>query len=384
MSDAKFTLQSETIDWLRFPLVIFVIFIHSFGLPENVNLREIDFSVFSGMDVYNIIRVVVRKIAGICNSCFFLFSGYLFFFKVSIWNKEIYFEKIKTRIKTLLIPYMLWNTIQVMITPVIIIGGRIVKKDGDWNRLPVFFNTLIEKGIWNIFLHYNTWGTGTNILGWPRPSMGPFSVPMWFLQTLIVLTVLTPIIYLICKYLKLYGVILLGLLYYTGIWFSIPGFGIASIFFFTLGAYFSISNKNLIIEFRRYKLFWYIITALTLLPSVYFDYDGITTYNYFSPIFILAMIISTINMVSSLLEKKKIKNNKLFSQATFFIYAIHTVLILSFVGLAFDFVFKNKNPVILTIRYFTVPIAAAFLCLLIYYIMKKTMPKILNLLSGNR
>jgi heme/copper-type cytochrome/quinol oxidase subunit 4 len=243
---------------------------------------------------------------------------------------------------------------------------------------------LLEKGIGNIFWHYNTWGTGTNILGWPAPSMGPFSVPMWFLQTLIVLTILTPVIYLICKYLKKYGMILLGLLYYTGIWFSIPGFSISAVFFFSLGAYFGIHKKHLTVELKKYKLFWYLIAFLTLLPSVYYDYDGLTTYNYFSPIFILAMVISAINITSFLIEERKMAPNHTLSKATFFIYAIHTVLVLSIIGLIFDIIFKSRDPIILIIRYFTVPIATAYVCVLIYCIMKIIMPKMLNLLSGNR
>jgi hypothetical protein len=374
-------LQYDTIDWLRFPLVIFVIFIHSFGLPETVNLKEINYSAFSSMDMYNIIRIIVREISSICNSGFFLFSGFLFFVNVEVWNKTIYFKKIKARIHTLLIPYLLWNSINVLIRPIIIIGGRLIKKDGGWERMPIFFNELLEKGIWNIFWHYNTWGNKTNILGWPRPSMGPFSVPMWFLQTLIVLTILTPIIYLICKYFKKYGIILLGLLYYTGIWFSIPGFSIAPLFFFTFGAYLGIYKRNLVSELREYKVFWYIVVIITLLPSVYYDYDGQTTYNYFSPVFILAMVISAINIVSLLIEKGKLKTNHILTQATFFVYGIHTVLVLSIVGLIFDVIFKPKTPIILTIRYFAVPIITAYLCVLIYCIMKKIMPKILGLLT---
>ena len=84
-------LAYETIDYLRFPLVIFVIFIHSFGLPETVNLQEIDFSHFSGIDIYNVIRIIVREIALICNSGFFLFSGYLFFINIDVWNLLIPF-----------------------------------------------------------------------------------------------------------------------------------------------------------------------------------------------------------------------------------------------------------------------------------------------------
>jgi hypothetical protein len=353
-------------------------------LPETVNVREISLSVLSGMDIYNIIRIIVRKIASICNDGFFLFSGFLFFLNIDVWNRAIYFKKLKTRINTLLVPYLLWNIINVIIRPVIIIGGRLIKKDGDWDRISIFFNELLEKGIWNIFWHYNTWGTNTNILGWARPSMGPFSVPMWFLQTLIVLTILTPIIFLICKYLKKQGLVLLGVLYYTGIWFSIPGFGINPIFFFTLGAYFGIYKKNLVFELRKYKLFWYIVSGLTLLPSVYYDYDGHTTYNYFTPVFLLSAVISVVNIVSFFIKKGKINPNRPLTKAVFFVYGVHTVLVLNIVGLIFDVIFKLKHPIILTIRYFTVPIATAYICVLIYCILKKTMPKMLGLFSGNR
>jgi hypothetical protein len=281
-------------------------------------------------------------------------------------NKNIYIKKLKTRIKTLLIPYILWNLINVLIRLAIILVGCILKKDNEWKRFYNLLNELLDKGIWNIFWHYNTWGTGTNILGWPRPSMGPFSVPMWFLQTLIIVTILTPMIYLICKYLKKYGIILLGLLYYTGIWFSIPGFGISPIFFFTLGAYFGIYKINLIVELQRYKLFWYIVSLITFIPSVYYNYDGITTYNYFSPVFILAMVISAINITSYFIKKGKIKVNKILSQATFFVYAIHTVLILSIIGLVFDFIFKSKEPILLILRYFIVPIMTSYVCVLVY------------------
>jgi hypothetical protein len=374
----------RTIDWLRFPLVIFVIFIHSFGLPATVNLAEINYSAISGLDIYNIIRVLVREIASICNSGFFLFSGYLFFSNINIFNKDIYAKKLKTRIKTLLIPYILWNLINVLLRLFVILGGRIIKKDGHWDHFIFFFKELLDKRIWNIFWHYNTWGNGTNILGWPRPSMGPFSVPMWFLQTLIVLTIVSPIIYLICKYLKKYGIILLGILYYSGIWFSIPGFSIIGFFFYTFGAYYGIYKKNLIIEMRRYSILWYIAVIVLLIPSTYYDYNGTSTYNYFKPVFLLAAVISSINIASHLIEKKKVNVNKTLSRATFFVYAIHTVLVLTIVGIVFDKIFRSNSPMVLLLRYFAVPIITAYSCVAIYCIMKKTMPKILNLLSGNR
>jgi peptidoglycan/LPS O-acetylase OafA/YrhL len=376
-------LQSKTIDWLRFPLVICVVFIHSFGRPETADMQQINYSGLTGMDIYNIIRVCGSHVAThICNSCFFMFSGFLFFYNLEKWNKNIYLKKIRRKIRTLLIPYIVWNLINVLIRPIIIIGGRIVKKDGDWGRFSLFFNEIMDKGIWNIFWHFNTWGNRTNILGLATPNFGPYSVPMWFLQSLIVLSISTPILYVICKKLRHYGIILLGILYYTGIWFSIPGFGIGPLFFFSIGAYYSIHKKNMVIELRRYTTVCYIIAIITLILCVY--YDGIKMQDYFYPIYVLTGVVSAVNTASYLIERHKLEPNELLVKSTFFIYAMHTVLVLGIAGRIFDNIIRSKEPVILIIRYFSVPVTAIAICVLMYYVMEKTMPRILKILSGNR
>ncbi|MDR3284097.1 MAG: acyltransferase [Treponema sp.] len=154
-------LQSKTIAWLRLPLVICVVFIHSFGPPETAHMREINYLSISGMDMYNIIRVWGSHVVTyICNSCFFMFSGYLFFFKITKWNKETYFKKLRSRITALVVPYLLWNIIPILAVVFISITGRIIKQDGDWGRILAFFNTIRERGVWNIFWNYNQWGGG--------------------------------------------------------------------------------------------------------------------------------------------------------------------------------------------------------------------------------
>jgi peptidoglycan/LPS O-acetylase OafA/YrhL len=311
-----------------------------------------------------------------------MFSGYLFFYNIKEWNKTVYAKKLKSRIKTLLIPYVLWNTISVLATPLVTIAGRLIKQDGDWDRLTIFINEIMEKGIWNIFWHYNTWGERTNVLGWPRPNYGPYSVPMWFLETLIVLSIFTPLVYLFCKKLKYYGIILVGILYYTGIWFLAPGIGIGPIFFFSIGAYYSIHKHNMIIELRRYKIISYIAAVITMILCVY--YDGTKTQDYIYPIYVLAGVISVVNISSYLIEKGKIKAKKLLVKSTFFVYGMHTVLVLSIVGIAFDNIIKKKSPIILVIRYFSVPLITVGICVIIYCVLGKIMPRMQKLLSGNR
>jgi hypothetical protein len=117
---------------------------------------------------------------------------------------------------------------------------------------------------------------------------------------------------------------------------------------------------------------------------MYYDYNGVSTYNYFTPIFIIATVISSINIASYLIEGKIVKINKTLSRVTFFVYAVHTILVLTIVRIVFDKIFRSNSPIILFVRYFSVPIITAYLCVAIYCIMKKIMPKFLNLLSGNR
>jgi hypothetical protein len=51
-------LLSATIDLLRFPLAIMVIFIHM--NPEVSNLFDVDFSLISGHGIYNVTVLVMR------------------------------------------------------------------------------------------------------------------------------------------------------------------------------------------------------------------------------------------------------------------------------------------------------------------------------------
>ena len=53
-------LQSATIDLLRFPLAIMVIFIHM--NPEVINLFDADFSLCSGHGIYNVTGVLLSHV----------------------------------------------------------------------------------------------------------------------------------------------------------------------------------------------------------------------------------------------------------------------------------------------------------------------------------
>jgi len=366
-------IQSRTIDWLRFPLIIGVVFIH---MNPVVDVQNINYFALTAVDCYKLIVTFGSHVVShIGVPCFFLFSGFLFFYKTKTWNHNVYLKKIKRRIKTLVVPYLLWNLIAVFVLMI----QRLVKMDGSINT---FISELIDYNF-KIFWNYNEWGIErTNILGWKIPSSAPYNIPLWFLRDLIVTAFLSPLIYYFVKWTKFYGILLLATLYYTRIWPIIPGFSITTFFFFSLGAYFSIFSKNMVISLRTGKFCWYFLATVSMLLTTY--YDGSYVKEYFYPIYVLTGVISAINIASYLIEYKGVKPNNILSKATFFIFATHMILLLAMVKRGLDKLIKFDTPSILLIKYLTAPLLTISICLCLYLLMTKFTPKMLNLLTGSR
>ena len=99
-------LQSQTIEWLRFPMTVGVVFIHSSGHSLGTG---------RGVWVYEYIRRVMSfTVPEICVPTFLFLSGYLFFYGMNEWSKSNYFIKVRKRIRSLIIPYVLWNFIAML------------------------------------------------------------------------------------------------------------------------------------------------------------------------------------------------------------------------------------------------------------------------------
>ena len=80
-------LQSQVIDWLKFPLSIAVVFIHAFNWPSTYVPFSANLSSFNGMDFYNLVRSAIsHSIAHVAVPIFFLIAGFLFFLKISAFN----------------------------------------------------------------------------------------------------------------------------------------------------------------------------------------------------------------------------------------------------------------------------------------------------------
>lgn len=373
MAEVNYTeLQSKTIDFLRFPLMLMVVFIHTPHL--EINMQGIDSSNFTSMNFYSIIVTLGHyTLTNIAVPCFFMISGFLFFYKVTDFSKNFYFNKLKNRVFTLLIPYLLWNALMILIFLVL------HTKNGE---LSVFVENILDKGLLSVFWNYSSWKS----LATNQTLYGPALLSLWFLRDLILSVILSPIIFYIVKYTRFFGIIALGLLYYFKVGFVIFDYNlnqlITAVFFFALGSYFSLNAKNIVLSFRKLQKLWMVLAIISLICSVY--YYQTQSFRYILPFYTISGIITIVNITSFLLERNRLKEIDILSRASFFIYLSHPIFILSFSNAFLNKILPFENYVVLTIKYLVTPILCVTICIIIYWVLNRYLQKITKVIVGGR
>lgn len=353
-------LLSDTIRFLRFPLIVGVVLIHS-QIPgewmERVTENPwVDFPVYSTVS-YLFASIIARTAVPL----FFFISGFLFFHKTS-FNFSIYIQKLCKRCRTLLIPYLLWNLIAVAITAALHYFLTDYVTAGPESNYSV--RDYIQS-FWNFKqFHHNT----------------PINDPLWFVRDLMVVIVASPLIYLLIKYSKIYGIMGLGALWFLDWWIGTPGFSLTALFFFSTGAYFSIQRSNFVevfAPFRRSALGLYVLSAI-----LQFCFRECDVSSYISKANILAGIVLATSVSSWLLSKERWMVNPFLSEVSFFIYVYHGLFVYRLTSRAFMVLPHTDFSVLLI--YLICPVVIFGIGMPLYAVLKKLLPKTTAVLMGGR
>lgn len=355
-------LQSQVISCLRFPLIVAVVLIHS--KPGDL--------VFNGtpafdqeFPIYESVRYFLSDIVcRIAVPAFFFISGFLFFFKTDNFTFSVYWSKIKKRCRTLLIPYLFWNLVIIALfwlsqtfLPELTSGKSLLVKEYsvlDWLR-----------AFWN----------GNDGM--------PADYPLWFIRDLMVVVFCSPIIYLGVKYLRLFFIIPLGLLWLSGCWISVPGFSVDAFFFFSLGAYYGITKKQFIVDSD--KLFPLSLAIYIILAVVMFVFkdSSLRFVSYMYKIGIVVGLSVAISTVSYGIRTHSWKGRPFLANSSFFIYAYHA-LPLAFVSKLLIKIVDVQSDILLALIYFVCPAIVILLGLFIYKILNSFFPKFTTVITGGR
>ena len=303
-------IQSQTIDFVRFPLIVGVVLIHSSIVSMNFGTLEVNTSSFP---ISYYLSVFFSDIlASIAVPAFFFISGFLFFYNVDTFSWNVYKEKLWKRFVSLFVPYLLWNILIIVLYfvaqmqfPELISGNKKTFDEYCW------YDWLLI--LWD-----------TNLVDDTAFKSVPFNYPLWFLRDLMVIVCLSPLVYYIVKKLRMLLVLML-IGYWLSSWdFSITGLDKSCVTFFCLGAYFSIHKKDFLITFCTIGKF----CAVAYLSVVVFELFMLQEldswlFHMLHKMGILFGMITLFAVSSYCLSKGFCRVSGQLVKSSFFVYAYH-------------------------------------------------------------
>lgn len=346
-------------DNLRFPLIILVIFVHGNFFDDNV-LLDLN-SVY-----YTISQLISVIIASVAVPTFFIISGCLFFRDYPNFNKSLYISKLKKRLWTLFVPYILWNLII-------------------WGCFSVF-KTLLPSF---------TSGGIPSLVGFSFHDVyqvffaGPIDYPLWYVRDLIIMTILAPLIYYIILKPRIGYIFLLALLLSWMAGYQVLLFGnnvIKPLLFFSLGAFINKINYCAgggkmvedILNIFQFKTFCYLFICAYLFICVLVTYINVPDYKI--KVITLMGILSIFLFVYLFQKPFTFISKKIDGGCIFFIFAVHGQMIV----VTKRVISKLIEPTsIYTVpAYFLNIITITITCIVLYKIAKKIAPHLMSILVG--
>lgn len=359
-------LQLRVFDWIRFPLIVCVVFLH--GTPGYIVGPDFDEESvlslqpnFEAVFVYTkiLFQEVMTKFAV---PSFFFISGYLFFYSVEEFTFGTYVYKIRRRIKSLLIPYLIWNTIAISYPLSLYFFRGIALPDniGDW---------LLY--YWDADDLYNL----------------PLNYPLWFVRDLMVASVLSPLVYVLIKRGGGVFMLVLATLYLTKHLPSYTGLSKYVIFFFSFGAYLSIKRLNVISVFGKIEYVNYFVT-LALLSSMMITYGRFPEiFSYLLPLYCISSLITVFNIAAHVFRNTRERVASVMDylkERVFFIYATHTLVFIIMLDVVVKHTTYDAPIIFLFVLYLMMPFVKICGCIIAYNLMKFSMPKVLRVLNGGK
>ncbi|WP_333888760.1 acyltransferase family protein [Sphingobacterium siyangense] len=362
-------LLSKTIDFLRFPLIVGVVFVHT----DFSNIVMAGVKQFSFVDLPFFARVFFmffKVIFGVRVPLFFFIAVFLFFYRTEGFSLKIYCKKLKNRVHSLLIPYIFWNlaVLFFLFLAQTFLSGSLVSGE---NKLMI--NYSLSDWLWSF------WDT-SQINHHAEKSL-PVNSPFWFIRDLIVVVLLSPLVYFLIKKIGIMAVVLLGLLWCYSPYFYFPGMSTVSFFFFAAGAYFSVYKMDFVVLMRR--LLPCAVGFFALLIAAEFYFLGKSWWNYLYCANVIVGLVLVVAITAHFIQKGSWRPNSFLAKGSFFIFAYHRLPLVFVIKFLFNLI-HPQSEVALICLYFACPTIVIVLGLLGYRLLKNMFPRFTAVICGGR
>ena len=352
--------SSERLNLLRFPLIVGVVYLHASAAEVGLSTGAV--GVANSGYLSDFFRNLISDgVARTAVPLFFLMSGYFFFLGFS-WSVENYKKKIKSRIKTLLVPFLFWNIFTLFLYA---LAQYLPATQGFFSGKNDPISTFRAYDYVNAIFGIDKF---------------PISYQFWFIRDLIVLVLLTPVIYLIIKGTPKIFFAGIFTLWFFNLWpVYIPS--VEAFAFFYAGSYFACSNTNLF-ELDRFGV------AILSSYSVILLMDTLTKgYHFNSYIHNAGVVLgvsSALCLSKTIVGLNNVKKALLWAGSlSFFVFAFHEPFLTLIRKILYKVVVPSSDLTVLSL-YFSIPVLVIFSSILLHASMKYLAPRVLILISGGR
>ena len=350
MGNYYFRRLSLSIETLRFPLILSIICLHCYTSTSTV---------VSGHDTFfRIIYPLSLWIGETGVPAYFFISGLLLYY-----SQKSYSQKLKSRVKTLLIPYLFFNGL-------ILCGYLCMVSLGK----PIFIldKDLAEYSVVDYLRAF--WDRGS----WSHGNGSPLLCPLWYIRNLMILVLLSPAFYYIIRYTKLIFPLVIGFLWINS---YDSAYSFQSLTMFSLGAYFPICDKNPMEIFEKKRFIF--ISVFILFATMDFLHLFVTI-PFALPIHRLSLIANVFFVLCFLGDYLHCHQlySSFLSKSSFFIFCIHYPLTICLRPI---FMIINESPdIVLVFTYIFSVIIITLLCIVVYKVLIGIIPLFMGIITGSR
>lgn len=358
---------SRKIKFISVFAMIGVIFIHSYNFKDlNLSITTRISEGFNGATMFE--YFFSNELLRFAVPMFFALSGFLFFFKYENTVKG-YVKKLKSRVKSLLIPYLIWTVLSGLLVTIL-------------SKFPFFADLGIvsEKAFdWTQFYMY---------------LIQPAAFQLWFLQNLIIFVIISPLIYILVKKTKGFILIPLAVLWLGDTWINnlLPFTSCFSgLFAYSLGAAFAIHEKSREftmssnrIQTMMYVIIWVLLSLLNTYIAAFaddsfiFDIIMVALYKINQAVGVIAMWYMFDHIAKRIIDKKGFI---IAATHLFFVYALHEPMLHIF----FQMALKQSSSIASHLAlYICLPLSVGAVCIIISMAMRKNLRKIHGIMTGGR
>lgn len=372
----------HTLDGAKFLLALLVVFIHTSG-RESMHIGE-----EGQCDVYQTVVDIVEHICTIAVPGFFMLSGYLLLYGVERYDSCVYIAKMRKRIDTLLIPYLVWNTLKLL--------TLLIQSVVSQRSLGAMADVMDSMGWWRAY-----WDGNSDL-------EAPALLATWFIRDLMVFTLISPLLSRINRLSAYTLPLVLFILHALGAWPSEHVCGVEGLAFFTLGM--ALAQKKLRPQFTQRvpvgSISSHIALALSVAAfvlSIGMMYVGDVMYESgwtmeslneetsmalrkgayvaINDLAIVLSLYSLIQAVDILHRRFSLALPESFTSATYFIYLCHSLLVHSAVCAAVAHIFSQDAELAAIVRYLLPPFVTVLLLVAVHRFLRSKCAPLLRLLT---